>query len=224
MTGLRVVAIDGPAGSGKSTVSRFVAEALGLEMLDSGAMYRATTLAVLRAGVALDDTDAILALLQRTEIVLDDRVWLDGQDVSEAIRTPEVTAATSGVIAPNPSIRSVLIEQQRNWMAARGGGVAEGRDMTTTVFPDAPVRVFLDADTAVRAARRGVEEAEADRLGADRNVGSELHQRDQQDSTLGRVTRVDQVPAGVTVVDSSERSVAEVVAEIVTLAKRAGFP
>jgi cytidylate kinase len=223
MTDFRVIAIDGPAGAGKSTVSRACAEALGLEMLDSGAMYRAATLTVLEAGIALDDSPAIAALLERTSIELDDRVLVNGRDVSAEIRTPEVTAATSGAIALNPEVRTLLIRRQREWMMARGGGVAEGRDMTTTVFPDAPVRIFLYADPRVRAARRGLEEAAENRLGPDRDLGSELSQRDSRDATLGRVTQLDQVPAGVTVIDSSEISINEVVQRIVALAREAGI-
>ena len=119
---MRVVAIDGPAGSGKSTVSRAVAAALGLEMLDSGAMYRAATLAVLRSGLDLGDTAAILDLLDRSEIEVGERILLDGEDVSAEIRTPEVTAATSGSIAANPDVRTDLIHRQRDWMLVRGGG------------------------------------------------------------------------------------------------------
>ena len=220
---MRVVAIDGPAGSGKSTVSRAVAAALGLEMLDSGAMYRAATLAVLRSGLDLGDTAAILDLLDRSEIEVGERILLDGEDVSAEIRTPEVTAATSGSIAANPDVRTDLIHRQRDWMLVRGGGVAEGRDMTTTVFPDAAVRVFLYADPDVRAQRRGVDEAEAQRLDADRNLDAELAQRDAQDATMGRVTRVDQVPDGVVLIDSSQLDIDAVVARIVELAHQAGI-
>lgn len=215
-----VIAIDGPAGSGKSTVSRAVAERLGLEVLDSGAMYRAATLALLEAGVALNDTAAILEILNRTSIEVGGQVLVNGRDVTDAIRTPEVTAATSAAVATNLDARALLIRLQREWMEVRGGGVAEGRDMTTTVFPDAAVRVFLYADPEVRAARRGDDERAAARELDGRDLDAELATRDAQDSTHGRITRLEQVPDGVTVIDSSRATVNEVVSRIVGLAQQ----
>ena len=150
----RVVAIDGPAGSGKSTTARGVADALGLHTLDTGAMYRAVTLAAMEAGVDIGDGDAVAAVAERAGIELGDgSVHLDGRDVSAEIRGPEVTAAVSAV-SSHPAVRKVLVDRQRAWVLEHGGGVVEGRDIGTVVFPDAPVKVFLNADDDVRAARR----------------------------------------------------------------------
>jgi len=215
---MTVIAIDGPAGSGKSTVSRGVADALGLEVLDTGAMYRAATVAVMRAGVDLDDAAAVLAVVADAAIVVGARVAVDGDDVTAEIRTPEVTAAVSRV-ASLPEVRALLVAQQRAWAAAHGGGVVEGRDITSVVLPDAPVRIYLYADPEVRAQRRGAQEAEAKRARAEREIASELDTRDTRDSTLGRVVRPDQVPVGVTVIDTSDQGVAAIVAQIVGLAK-----
>ena len=159
-----VVAIDGPSGSGKSTVARAVADALGLPVLDTGAMYRAVTLAVLEAGVAPDDDAACLRRrADASAIEVEDGVTrLDGRDVSAEIRGPEVTAAVSTVSA-HPAVRDVLVDRQREWVAHHGGGVVEGRDIGTVVFPDAPVKVFLVADDAERARRRQRDERAADR-------------------------------------------------------------
>ena len=215
---MTVIAIDGPAGSGKSTVSRGVAQALGLEVLDTGAMYRAATVAAMRAAVDLEDAAAVVAVVQEATITVGAAVLVNGQDVTETIRTPEVTAAVS-LVARIPAVRSLLVAQQRAWAEVRGGGVVEGRDITSVVFPDAPVRIYLYADPDVRAQRRGAEEAEAKRIDEDRNIAAELETRDTRDATLGRVVRPDQVPDGVTVVDTSHQGVEEIVATIVAMAK-----
>ncbi|HEX7069938.1 MAG TPA: (d)CMP kinase [Rhodothermales bacterium] len=156
-----IIAIDGPAGSGKSTTARAVAERLGFRYLDTGAMYRAVTLAFVRAGVDAESQEA-RRLLGSIRIDLEDeegglRVRLDGEDVTDAIRRPEVSAAVSSVAAV-PAVRESLVRQQRRLAedyARRGSGVVlDGRDIGTHVFPDAPVKVFLVANEAVRAARR----------------------------------------------------------------------
>ena len=135
----RVVAIDGPAGSGKSTTARGVADALGLHTLDTGAMYRAVTLAAMNAGIDGDAGDAGATVVERARVELGDgSVRLDGRDVSAEIRGPDVTAAVSAV-ASHPAVREVLVERQRAWVREHGGGVVEGRDIGTVVFPDAPV-------------------------------------------------------------------------------------
>ena len=154
-----VIAIDGPAGAGKSTVARAVARALGLTYLDSGAMYRCVALAALRAGAGLDDGVGLGRLVPGLEVALaGGRVSLDGEDVSEAIRTPEVSAAASRV-SVHPEVRQAMVERQRALIAA-GDYVAEGRDIGTVVSPDATLKVFLTASDAERARRRAAETGE----------------------------------------------------------------
>ena len=148
-----VVAIDGPAGSGKSTVARAVAEALGLPALDTGAMYRALTWAVLDAGIDPGDSPAVIALADRFDLDVGPPVRVDGRDVNEAIRRPEVSAAVS-VVAVVPEVRVVLVRAQREWIAVHGGGVVEGRDIGTVVAPDALLKIYLEASEEERARRR----------------------------------------------------------------------
>jgi len=211
----RVVAIDGPAGSGKSTTARGVADALGLHTLDTGAMYRAVTLAAMNAGVDVDDGDAVAAVAQRAGIDLGDgSVRLDGRDVSAEIRGPEVTAAVSAV-SSHPAVRKVLVDRQRAWVREHGGGVVEGRDIGTVVFPDAPVKVFLNAADDVRAVRRRLDEAASSRTVAVDTVREALTQRDRADASLGRALRAEDAAPDALVVDTSNISVDEVVAAIV---------
>lgn len=151
------VAIDGPAGAGKSTVARRVAESLGLTYVDTGAMYRALTWAVLEAGVAPDDADGVCVLAARVGIRLEPegRVWADGREVSALIRTPRISGLTSALSAM-PCVRARLTALQRD-MARRGGVVMEGRDIGTVVMPEAEVKVFLTASLGARAERRRLE-------------------------------------------------------------------
>lgn len=154
-----VIAIDGPAGAGKSTVARAVAEELGFTYLDSGAMYRCVALAALEAGVDLDDGEALGELCRRLEIGLDGRRALLGErDVSAAIREPGVTAAASQV-SVHPQVREAMVARQRQLIAA-GSYVAEGRDIGTVVSPDSPLKVFLTASDEERARRRAAETGE----------------------------------------------------------------
>jgi cytidylate kinase len=148
-----VVAIDGPAGSGKSTVGRHVAERLGLEVLDTGAMYRAVTLLVLRAGIDPADADKVAKVAKESNLVVGERVVSDGRDLTDELRTDDVNAAVS-VVSANPAVRSVLVAQQREWVRTHGGGVVEGRDIGSVVFPHATVKVFLTASHEARAERR----------------------------------------------------------------------
>jgi CMP/dCMP kinase len=155
-----VIAIDGPAGAGKSTVARGVADALGFTYLDSGAMYRCVALAALRRGADLDDGAALDEIARGLEIGLEPgRVELDGEDVTEAIRAPEVGAAASRT-SVHPGVREAMVDRQRA-MIARGGYVAEGRDIGTVVSPDAPLKVFLTAADDERARRRAAETGES---------------------------------------------------------------
>jgi cytidylate kinase len=163
-----VIAIDGPAGAGKSTVARAVGRRLGFTYLDSGAMYRAVALAALRRGAAPGEIAAGL------RIELGDRVLLDGDDVTDEIRTPEVSEAAS-VAAADPAVRAAMVAEQRRLMSA-GDWVAEGRDIGTVVVPDAAVKVFLTASAEARAARRARE------LGVDeQTVLADQTIRDQRD-------------------------------------------
>ena len=153
-----MIAIDGPAGSGKSTVARAVAERLGLPYLDTGAMYRSVAFAALREGVDPDDEELVANLAENLalEIDVDGTVTVDGVDATIEIRGPEVTRAVS-IVAANPRVRAEMRRRQREWAQQRGGGVMEGRDIGTVVFPDAELKVYLDAGPggACRAALQG---------------------------------------------------------------------
>ena len=154
-----VIAIDGPAGAGKSTVARALAERLGFTYLNSGAMYRSVALAALRAATDLDDGEALGVIASQVQIGLGDgHVSLGGEDVTEAIREPAVTAAASRV-SVHPEVRAAMVQRQRGLIAA-GGWVAEGRDIGTVVAPDSPLKVFLTASGTERARRRAAESGE----------------------------------------------------------------
>jgi CMP/dCMP kinase len=201
-----VVAIDGPAGAGKSTVARALARELGFTYLDSGAMYRAAALAVLERGGAASEA------AERADIRLGERVVLDGRDVTADIRTPEVTEAASRVAA-NPAVRAALMRKQRELLSS-GDWVAEGRDIGTVVAPDASVKVFLTADAEERARRR------AEELGGDvETVLRDQALRDAQDST--REHSPLRLAPGAVELDTTGLSVDEVVERIVVLVERA---
>lgn len=174
-----VVAIDGPAGAGKSTVARAVARRLAVPHLDTGAMYRSITWAVLDAGADPDDPDAATAAAASASIdVGDDGVVVNGTDVTAAIRGTDVTAAVSAV-SSHPGVRAELVRRQRGWVAGRGAGVLEGRDIGTVVLPDADLKVYLTATPRTRAERRMGETAGEDDL--DR-VEGEIARRDELDA------------------------------------------
>ena len=177
---LTVVAIDGPAGSGKSTVARKLAEALGLQYLDTGAMYRSVTFAALAHGIDPDDHDKVAALAREVRIDLraDGSVVVDGVDATTQIRGPEVSRSVSQV-ADNQAVRTELVSRQREWARRRGGGVLEGRDIGTVVFPSARLKVYLTAQPEVRAARRAREVTDLDYD----SVAADLAKRDQFDSS-----------------------------------------
>lgn len=179
-----VVAIDGPAGAGKSTIARRVAAKLGFVYIDSGAMYRAVALQAMRAGTGLDDEARLERLAREARIEFEpggSRVLLDREDVSAAIRAPEISPAASKVSVFS-GVRRALVEQQRQ-MGATESVVMEGRDIGSVVFPDAEVKIYLDADPAVRAARRVREmEEKGQRLDAG-EVEREIRERDRRDST-----------------------------------------
>jgi CMP/dCMP kinase len=206
-----VIAIDGPAGAGKSTIARAAAAALGFTYLDTGAMYRCVALAALRRpGVSPPDLpDGLAAIAQAARIELGERVLLDGGDVSDAIRTPEVSQAASQVAA-DPGVRAALVAKQRAIMAS-GDWVAEGRDIGTVVAPDAELKIFLTASPLERARRRAAE------LGADlQTVLAEQTLRDQRDST--RAHSPLEAAAGAVNLDTTGLTVERVVAQIMQLA------
>ncbi len=197
-----VIAIDGPAGSGKSTVSRALATRLGIDRLDTGAMYRAVAWAALSRRLEPDDRDSVAELARTLSFsVGEERVEADGTDITEEIRGPEVSGAVSAVAA-NPGVRSVLVQRQRQWVAERGGGVVEGRDIGSVVLPDADIKIFLTASSDERARRRPEEGAAA------------LTRRDRLDST--RSVSPLGVAKGARVIDTTERAVEDIVDEVVT--------
>ncbi len=210
-----VVAIDGPSGSGKSSTSRGVASRLGLAYLDTGAMYRAMTWALLQAGVDLEDPQAIADAAESVEIIsgtdpLAPTIHVGQTDVSEPIRGDQVTSAVSPVAAV-PRVRELLVDLQRAAIAGAHGIVVEGRDIGTVVAPDAEVKIYLVADPAARAARRAAEEGGTDTAATE----AALARRDQIDSTRAAspLTQAD----GATVVDSTFMTLDEVIEAIVGL-------
>lgn len=199
-----VVAIDGPSGSGKSSVSRGVASALGLAYLDTGAMYRAATWWCLHQGVPLTDVDAVAAQVRALPLVMgldpaNPTVHVDGTDVGEAIRTTEISAAVSAV-ATNLEVRAELGRLQRELIDAARGIVAEGRDITTVVAPDADVRVLLTASEEARLARRARDVHGTDDAAAVEATRDQVLRRDADDST---VVQFHVAADGVVTVDSS---------------------
>jgi CMP/dCMP kinase len=219
-----VVAIDGPAGSGKSTVARRVAERAGLRYLDTGATYRALTLALLRRGVPVDDPEAVADAAKAVDLSLElppgpagaARVLLDGTEPGPALRAPAVNAAVSTVAAV-PEVRELLVGLQRSLVGV-GGIVVEGRDIGTVVWPDADVKVFLTASQDERARRRG-----GDASGGGETAET-LARRDAIDS--GRAASPTRAAADALVIDSTTRSVDQVVDQLLQLieAARASRP
>ncbi len=219
-----VVAIDGPSGSGKSSVSRAVADALGVGYLDTGAMYRALTWWCLEQRIALDDADAVAqaAVTLPLELRLDARrptVRVGGRDVTQAIRETGISLAVS-TVALNPAVRATLRSRQRALIAEAvrrtGGVVAEGRDITTVVAPDADVRILLTASERARLTRRAME------LHGDTDDASvtatrdEVLRRDQDDSTVSQFTHA---AAGVTTVDTSALDLGQSVAAVLRVVR-----
>jgi cytidylate kinase len=205
------IAIDGPAGAGKSTAARMVAETLEYTYLDTGAMYRAVAFVLMeRGGVALlDSDDMAAAVASRVNVTAAGRVLVDGRDVTDRIRTSEVAEATPHV-AKAPAVRAALVARQRD-LIARGNWVIEGRDIGTVVAPDAEVKVFLTAGLAERARRRAVE------LGVDQeSVLTELALRDKRDET--REHSPLRAAPGALTIDATHLTVEEVVARIAELA------
>lgn len=202
---MRIIAIDGPAGSGKSTIARRLAVRLGLEYLDTGAMYRGVTFAALRRGIDPSDADDVARMVVDVEIVVDeDSVTVDDVDATIEIRGPEVTRAVS-LVAANPRVREELVRRQREWAAARGGGVIEGRDIGSVVFPDADLKLYLTARPEVRAARRSKEVSDL----SYEAVASDLARRDALDQGRDASPLVEADDA--LVVDTSDLGIDELV-------------
>jgi cytidylate kinase len=218
-----IVAIDGPTGVGKSTVARRLAERLGVPYLDTGAMYRALGLKVLEAGLDPADRQAVAQLLPKTEIFLeraggDLRVLLDGRSVEERIRTPRVGAAASAV-AVHPEVRRHLVRLQQEG-ARRTGGVLEGRDIGTKVFPSTPHKFFLDADPRVRFERRYEELRQRGEAVTLEGVAEAMRERDERDT--GRTDSPLQRDSTYRSVDASHKSADEVVEEVLTAVRGTG--
>jgi cytidylate kinase len=215
-----IVAIDGPVGSGKSTVARRVAALMGYVYIDTGAMYRAVALKALRRGVPLDAADQLTSLAGDTRIDLraedgGQRVFLDGEDVTSAIRTPEVSQAASKV-AVVEGVRHVLVAEQRR-AGAQGGVVMEGRDIGSVVFPDAELKIFLTASPEIRAERRWREhQQKGDAIDLPRTL-EEIHERDRRDS--GRASSPLVRAKDAVVVDSTAMDPEEVARLVVMLAQ-----
>ena len=205
---VNVVAIDGPAGAGKSTIARELARVLNLPYLDTGAMYRGITCAALRKGIDPSDDAAVAELALITQLdISEDGLLVDGIDATADIRGEAVTRAVSSVAA-NSEVRRDLRERQRSWVATRGGGVVEGRDIATVVFPDARLKVFLTASPLVRAQRRVAQ------IGGDVDqIARDIAERDHKDST--RSDSPLRESENAILVDTSNRSIEDVVNQIV---------
>jgi cytidylate kinase len=205
---VNVVAIDGPAGAGKSTIAKELARVLELPYLDTGAMYRGITCAALRKGINPSDESVVARLAITTVLdISDDRLLVDGVDATQDIRGEAVTRAVSAVAA-NSDVRRELRERQRTWVAERGGGVVEGRDISTVVFPDARLKVFLTASPLVRAQRRVAQ------IGGDvEQIARDIAERDHKDST--RIDSPLRESENAIVVDTSNRTIGDVVSQIV---------
>ena len=212
-----VIAIDGPAGAGKSTIAKALAKAMNIEYLDTGAMYRGVTFEVLRRGLEATDIDAVARVASEVQFEQTaSSLHVNGIDATQAIRTAAVDAAVSHVAA-NSAVRRELRERQREWITSHGGGVVEGRDIGSVVFPDATLKVYLVASPIVRAKRRVAQH------GGDVNeIARAIAERDERDSTRDD-SPLRQMPDAV-VVDTSDRSIDEVVEHICELvvARRTG--
>lgn len=207
---MRIIAIDGPAGAGKSTVAKQVATATGLPYLDTGAMYRCVAYAIQSSDIDLNNAEAVGLIARTVRIDINgDQASLDGVDVSAAIRSTNINAIVS-VIAAHSPVRDAMRQQQREWVAAHAGGVVEGRDIGTVVFPEAQLKIFLTASPLVRAKRR-VEQSGGDL----QQVAAAIAERDLIDSS--REDSPLRPSEDSYLVDSSDKDVVDVVEEIMEL-------
>jgi cytidylate kinase len=227
VTGALVIAIDGPAGTGKSSVSRGLARALGARYLDTGAMYRIVTLAVVRAGIDLSDTTAIEEAASDVELTVghdpdENRSCLAGEDVSAEIRGDDVTRAVSAVSAI-PAVRTRLVQLQRELAAGQGSVVVEGRDIGTVVLPNADVKIFLTASAQERARRRNDQNIASGLGDGYEAVLADVKRRDHLDST--RAVSPLRAADDALVIDTSDMTESEVIAHLLELVEqRAGAP
>jgi cytidylate kinase len=211
-----VIAIDGPAGAGKSTVAKALAKRLGFFLLDTGAIYRAVALSAQRGGVAFSDGPRLAEVARAMPLRFDEagRVWLGGEDVSQAIRTPDMSQGASTVSA-HPEVRDALLDLQRR-LAQKGRCVVEGRDIGTVVLPWAPVKIFLTASDEVRARRRYDELRQKGATVTFEATLAELRERDHRDTTRA-VAPLKQAPDAV-LVDTSDLPQDEVIARLEAIA------
>lgn len=213
-----IVAIDGPGASGKSTVAREVAKRLGFNYIDTGAMYRAVTWKALKEKIDLTNRDALVALARGAEIELKGiadshtKITIDGEDVTEAIRTPKVSAAVS-IVSKIPGVRTALVKKQRSYAERYSNMVIEGRDIGTVVFPSAEVKIFLKASPIERAKRRYRELKEKGHSVDLPMVERDLLTRDKIDST--RATSPLAKAQGAYVLDTTDKTIGQVVQEII---------
>lgn len=219
-----IVTIDGPAGSGKSTIARLTAERLGAVFLDTGAMYRAVTLAAVKRDVQLEDADAVLALIGDTTFEFKaekDRMSaaIDGEDVTMQIRDPQLTGKVK-YIANAAKIREKLVEMQRRFAEQYSAVVTEGRDQGTVVFPDARVKIFLNADTHERARRRYLELKERGVEAELEKIESDIQIRDLSDES--REVGPLKCAADARVIDTTNMSIGEVVDTVIELVEKNG--
>lgn len=209
-----IIAIDGPAGAGKSTIAKALAKNLGLRYLDTGAMYRAVTFAALETGISLEDEAAVSVLAKSCEMsVTEDSVLINKMDATKAIRGPVVTKAVS-LVATNSDVRNELRSRQRDWAVQNSGGVIEGRDIGSVVFPDATLKVYLTASPMVRAKRRVAQDG-----GDVDQIAAEIAERDQRDSTRADSPLTKTTDA--VIVDTSDQTIEAVVSHLKNLVNQA---
>ena len=211
-----VIAIDGPSGAGKGTVSRTVSHVLGFKHVDTGAMYRAVGWKALREGVALDDEAAVAAVAERADLIVEGGfVSIDGHDVTHEIRTPEMDK-TAASVARLPKVRAVLVARQRA-LGEQGGVVMEGRDIGTVVFPNAQLKIYLDASETERARRRANDSAHTGSQAGEAAVAAAIQARDQSDKT--RAASPLTVAQDAVLIDTTGMPIDEVVQRVLDLAR-----